>query len=426
MYKKFLKNFSAIGVIQIANYVLPFLYVPVISRIIGPEKYGSVNFFAYIIGFVNLFIAFGFDISATREIAAKPNDVFFRNKIFNNVFNAQIITFIISIFLFAVAFTFVSKFNQEPQLAIYSYLTCVASLFSQNWIFQAMQDLQRVALLNFISKLLLTSLLLLLIKRMDQYPLIALFTSVVNIIISLISFYWAKNTYNLKFKLLSVLNSLSIINSAKLIFFSSLMITLYNNTNIIILGFTKSTLDVGYYTAGQKIISIIQMLIIYPLNLTLFPFISAQFSKGLDNGFSIVQRILPIVFFLLLFVGVANLVFSSFSIEIFFGEDYKEAVTVLRILSFIPLLSALNVLIGNHVMLNLKRDKLFFRITMIGGIVSTLSCLIFVKYWSYKGVAIAWNLAEMTTLILSLYYSRSNGFKIFKYSSLQYFFERAK
>src|ERR1700754_650204 len=96
------RNIASLGLMQIANYVLPLLSVPVISRIIGPDHFGVINFAASFMAYFVLLIGFGFDLSATRRIAADPNNRANRNKVFSEVFACQLFLFGLSAVIFVI------------------------------------------------------------------------------------------------------------------------------------------------------------------------------------------------------------------------------------------------------------------------------------------------------------------------------------
>jgi len=46
---KILKNFSYLGVVQILNYALPIITIPLVSRALGVEKIGLISYIFSII-----------------------------------------------------------------------------------------------------------------------------------------------------------------------------------------------------------------------------------------------------------------------------------------------------------------------------------------------------------------------------------------
>ena len=120
------KNVFSLGLIQVANYVFPFITVPIVSRIIGPDKFGVLSFSSSFITYFTILINFGFDLSATRAIAANRNNVEERNKIFNQVVLAKVLLFIVSVILFTIALFTVPQLRNEKEVAIFSFLLCLS------------------------------------------------------------------------------------------------------------------------------------------------------------------------------------------------------------------------------------------------------------------------------------------------------------
>ena len=166
-HKKVFKNVTYLGVVQIANYALPMVSIPIISRIIGPDKFGTINFMSSFIAYFTLLIGFGFDLTATRRVARDPLNKENRNKVFSEVFAAQCLLLLISCVVFIICLLTITKLKGEKEVAIFSFLLCVASVLTQNWLFQAMQDLSKVAILALLSKLLFTVLVLIGIKQRE-------------------------------------------------------------------------------------------------------------------------------------------------------------------------------------------------------------------------------------------------------------------
>ena len=67
--KTLYKNMVSLGVLQVANYLIPFLVLPIISRILGASLFGSVSYAQNIVTYLTLLINFGFEYSATRQIS---------------------------------------------------------------------------------------------------------------------------------------------------------------------------------------------------------------------------------------------------------------------------------------------------------------------------------------------------------------------
>src|SRR5438046_2023213 len=97
-----LKNISSMGVVQIANYAFPLITVPIVARIIGPDNFWVINFSASFIAYFTLLIGFGFDLTATRKVAADPFNEDNRNKVFSEVFITQCMLLLLSLIIFLI------------------------------------------------------------------------------------------------------------------------------------------------------------------------------------------------------------------------------------------------------------------------------------------------------------------------------------
>ena len=58
------------------EYIIAFALVPYLLRALGPAQFGAIAFMQGIIGYFNLFITYGFNMTAPRNIAqAEKKDI---------------------------------------------------------------------------------------------------------------------------------------------------------------------------------------------------------------------------------------------------------------------------------------------------------------------------------------------------------------
>ncbi len=410
------KNILSLGLVEVANYVLPVLSVPVISRIIGPDKLGAINLLASIAGYFVLLIGYGFDYSATRQIARDPDNAENRSKVFSEVFCSQCFLFLLSVILYTVLVFSIPKVSAEQQLAVFSFLICISTLMTQNWMFQAMQDLQKVALFNFVSKLLFVVVVLLVIRHKQDYIWQPLIISVIQIGVSIISFTYAIRRYKIRLYYVPLTKCLALLWEERNLFFSLVVINVYTTTNIVILGLSQNNTQVGYYTAGQRLIYIIMSVINLPLGQALYPFIGKAFSESYQSGLQIAQKLIPLLVYFTGVIAVSLFLLGPLFIHLFYGKAFLNATPVFRILVCIPLLVSVSNVFGVQVMVNLKMDKLFFSITFLGALLSVVFNIFMVKTWGYIGTAANWALTEAFITVAMYIALRRKGINLINFN----------
>ncbi|MBO9572993.1 MAG: flippase, partial [Chitinophagaceae bacterium] len=393
-----------LGLVQVANYVFPFISVPIISRIIGPDKFGVINFAAAFMTYFTLLINFGFDLSATRAIAARRDDLEERNKIFNQVFLAKLLLVGVSVILFIGSLYVVPQLREEKTVAIFSFLLCLSWVITPNWLYQGMQELSRIAIFNLATKIIFTIVILVVIREKADYIWQPLAVSSAQIIVGAFSFVFAVRRYQIHLKLPPIRPVLELLWNERVIFFSMVVINLYTTTNVVLLGFLQKPEQVGYYTAGYRLIAIIQTLITMPLAQSLFPFVGAAFSQSRDKGLDVVKQLAPVVTVFTFSAAIVSWIFAPFAISIFYGHKFEPSIMVFRILAFVPMIVGWSNLLGIQTMINLKMDRPFFRITLIGAVISIVLNFILVKSFGFVGTAWSWLLTEIF-ITLAMYFT---------------------
>lgn len=400
--KILVKNVSSLGIIQIVNYIFPLITVPYISRIIGPDGYGIVNYATAFIGYFTLLIAYGFDLTATRKISKYNNDKTVINQIVSEVLFSRIVLFFISLILFCISLVLFKPIQKDILVAIILFFGCIGAILSPQYIYQGFQELTIFAKLNFVRGILNTILVFVLIKKSSDYVFLPILSSFFLIFINLFLLLFSLKKFNIKINLISLEKILKLIKEERMIFFSTVIISLYTSTNTVVLGFFSKTNEVGYYTASQNFLAIVNSVLTTPLAMALYPYIGKAFSISKENGINVVNKVTPIVFYLNFLASLALLFCAPLCIKLIYGHQFDDSIKALQILSFIPLIISMSNVFGIQVMLNMGMDKLFFRTTLFASIVGLVLNVFMSKYYGFIGTA--WNCVIVECFVTVLMY----------------------
>ena len=423
--KRTLYNFFSVSLLQIGNYVLPIITLPIISRIIGPERYGVINYAFAFAGYFILLINAGFDYYGTRMIIANREDNHALNKLLSEIIFSKTFLLVVSAVLFFLSVWFIPQLKNEKLVAFYTFLICIGWVVNPSWLYHGMQDSRKYALFSFLSKLIFSVLIVMVIKRPGDYFYHPLFYSLSHVVISLISFYYALKKYGLGLESVSMKRIGETLKENKHLSIIWWITNQSLSTNIIIAGLLLSTVQIGYYSSALRVIVIIQSVISMPLNTVLFPYIGEAFLQGNEEGMERINRSFPYIFMIAFSMFIITFLFSDKIILILYGQQFKEAIGLLRISSTILFFATLNSAFGQQVMLNLKKDESYVKIIVAGFVFNIILLLVIIFPWGIDGAAWAWPVSETGIFIFYVFYFRKRSLAVFspKYYSPKYLYE---
>lgn len=393
--KKLIRNIFSISIVNYANNFLPLLTMPIIARIIGPEKLGAINMASAFVTYFSLVINYGFDLTGTRAIAKNANNAEVISRIFSEVFTAKLFLFSLSTVAFVVSLYAVPGLGAEKALYIFTYLYCVAHVFTPNWMYQGMQDSHQMAIFQLVSRVLFTATILLVINERSDYVYQPLMLSLSQLLVAVFSFYWSIKRYHIKLHFVRLKKVFIRLSEEKMIFFSMVVGSLNAITNTMVLGMVQTQTAVGYYAVGYKLITILQTFVSFPLLQAMFPYMGESFGKSTEEGILRLRRLAPFITLTTILAGIFIWIAAPLLVTLLYGREFAPGIIVLRILAFIPFLQSLSDLFGMQTMINLKMDKAFFNIRLLGCVVG-LVFNVSLSYWGgANGTAFAWVLTEV-------------------------------
>jgi PST family polysaccharide transporter len=353
-------------------------------------------------------INYGFDWTATREIAQNRNQPQKINEIFNNVLFSKIFLFAISTLIFLGVLFSVEKINRYQTLYLLMYFGGIFNIFFPTWFFQGIEKLNITAIFTFIVRFLFTILIFVLIKEANDYLFYPLATIIGQAIVSLLAMYLVTRRFGITIKLPGFKRIFKTLKEGWRLFLTTVVINLYTTTNYVLLGFLASTKEVGLFTSAHKIIVIIMSLISGPMAQALFPNIGRSFSESMQAGIKKVNRMAWIILPLTFVPSLVIYVLAEYIILIVFGAKFTEAVQTLRILAFMPVIIGLSNIFGIQGLVNLKKDKTVNLITLVGALIGISLNFILIPQMGQNGTAVSWLLTElMITALMYIAYRRA-------------------
>lgn len=317
-------NTISLAIIQILNYVLPFITLPYLSRVLDVDKLGLVFFAQVFMDYFFRLVMFGFDFSGVRTIAINRDDKEKTNLIFNSILCVQSIFLIISFIILSVLIILVPKFRADAIIYYFTFLSVIGNIFIFTWFYQGMERMKFITILNVITRIICLLLIFCFIKEANDYYKVPLFYSLGSIISGLISLIFIKKVFKIRFFIPQKEEIIETIKYSSQFFLTKFAIAVYRQTNAFVLGLTVTTTAVAYYVSADKIFWAIFALYSTFIN-ALFPYMS----KNKDIAFF--KKILKYLIIIAIAFSLFLLITSKYLILIFFSEKMLPSVEILRI-----------------------------------------------------------------------------------------------
>jgi polysaccharide transporter, PST family len=338
-FKTILNNFFSLTTLKVLTYILPLITFPYLIRVLGVEKFGLIMFAQATMYYFEIVVDFGFNLSATREVALNAEKTNKLNEIISAVFSIKFVLLIISFLILFIVLSIFDRFTDDYLIYYYSFLKVIAFAFFPVWFFQGIEKMKYVTWINIVSKTIYTILIFVFIQAESDYLLVPLINGFGFFIGSLLALYYVFKRFNQSF----VFNKFTIIKQSfidsSMFFLSRVSVSLYTSSNILMLGLVASNVIVGYYAIAEKLYMVLRNLY-QPIVQVIYPYISksknVKFFKKLYPGVVILN-----------FIGVYILwVFAPELIYLVSKEHFVESIKVFRTFLIVACIVVPSILIG--------------------------------------------------------------------------------
>ena len=392
------KNTFWLAIFQLAKMVFPFLILPILTRRLSVETYGSLTFIKTVMNFLQIFLDFGFMLSATKEIAKIKNDTNKIQQIMADTLLARLLLGGIGFLLIVILSFFFPILGNNFLFTITSYLTVFLSIFLFDFLFRGLEIIH-VMTIRFIVMKTISFLLTIFFVRQDHQiiliPLFDILSSVIAII--LVAFELQKRNFRLiRPKLKSSIYSLKI---SLIYFLSDVSATAFNAISTIIIGLVFSSTEVALFGVSIQIIGAIQALL-GQLSSGIYPIMVRQKSRKFIQ--QIFQKTIPLV---LLFTGLI-IVLLPLALQILAGDKYAAAHPIIQILAITIFFSFINTLLGWPTLGVINQQNKVTLSTIISTIFNLVSLILLYlsSNLNLYSVAITRVITEIILFCIRLYY----------------------
>lgn len=385
MHKKNIANAGWIIGCKIVQALLGVLISMLTARYLGPSTFGLVNYASAIVAFVAPIASLGLAHVIVQEIVTAPAS---EGKILGSAMVLSLISSVLCI-LGVVSFAMVT--NPEDGEAVlvcglYSLLLLSNVLELTQYWFQAKLLSKYTAVVSVAAYVLISAYkaALLLAKKSVCWFAVSNALDHLLIGIALIVIYYRKGNQRLRF---SSAWARRLFSKSKYFILSSMMVTIFAQTDKIMLRFMIGDAATGIYSAAISCVgmtSFVYAAIIDSMRPTILE--SKKQSELLYE--TNVCRLYSVIFYMALAQSLLMTFFAKPIVWILYGNEYLDAVSVLRIAVWYSSFSYMGSVRNVWILAEQKQRHLWV-INLSGAIANVVLNVFMIHLWGSEGAALA-------------------------------------
>lgn len=386
--------------LNVSNVLFPFITTPYISKVLGVENIGIVNFaITYASYFVMIAMlgvpTYGMRVIASYQISGNDH----RQAVFIELSTIIFIFSLIVSSIYVISIFAIPQLYEQKDFLLVAGLTVYLASLNIEWYFGGRERFKLITVRSLVVKIAMTAGMFIFVRtRQDVMPYLLLMVgaTLLNHVwnwIYLLCNDWKKvewNTLRFKYHIKPLL----------MLFSATLAINIYTMLDTIMLGFISDYNQVGYYTSAMKI-SRIAMPLVTAMSPVVFARVSAlkesgeteQIKQILHNSFSY-------MYILAVPLTIGLVVLSPRFVPMFFGPEFMPTILPMQLLALLVIIIGISNVYGTQMVQAMGHDKQFLTAVIVGTIINFTLNMLLIKPYGAIGASIASIAAEIVVLVV--------------------------
>lgn len=370
------KNIAYKGLLTISNYLLAFITFPYITRVLGVERFGQVNFALNVVEYFLIFATLGINTIGTREIAAVNGVQKKLNHVFSSIFGMNFVLTIIVSIIFLISIQLITKFNENSCLLYIGLGKIISTCFLVEWFYTGIEKFKYITIRSLLIKILYVISVFIFVKTRTDYILYFLLTVGAVVLNAIVNFLFCRKLvkidwhdfYNFEF-----------IKPNIILGIQALMTSTYMTFNVMWLGLVSTDVQVGYYTTAFRLY-FIAISLFGAYTAVMIPRMSAIVAEGNNELFRVLLRkSFKICILFCIPIIIIGIIFTPFIIYLVAGHGYEGAIIPMRIIMPAVLFVCIAQVIALQILVPFKKDKVLLVASIAGASLALIFNFIFVN-----------------------------------------------
>ncbi len=387
------KNIFWLTVGQIGTRLIRAFLIVYAARILGAAEYGIFSYVIGLAGFFSVFSDIGINPILTREVAKKPQEA---QSIFATSFWIKIVLIFFTALLIIFVAPYFSKIESAKPLLIFAAILTIFDGIREFSIafFRAREKMELEALITTVTNIAITIFGFVILNSTPTASALAITYAFAAGTGTIIGIFILRKEFGGLFKYFKKELLKPILISAWPIAFIFLIGVFMLNVDIVMLGFLRTAEEVGFYSAGQKIVQLLYV-VSAVLAASFYPVFSKLVEeKNHEKTRQLMERGTTISLLLALPLALGGIVLAPEIIQLLYGSEYGPAVLAFQILLLTMISNFLAPHLSNYIMAY-DKQKLVPAIVLMGSMANVIFNLILIRPYGPAGAAAATVIAQI-------------------------------
>lgn len=414
-------NITANLINQVSTALFPLVTFPYVSRVLQPEGLGRVNFAAAIVHYFAMLAALGIPLYGVRESAKRREDKTALSTLAVELFSLNAIMTAMVLLAFGAFMLLSRKASSDPTLFWICALPMLLTPLGFNWLFGGLEEYVYIMLRTLVIRVLVLVAIFLFVRTHEDFRIYALIAALNAMGASVLNVVFVRRHISVRRVDWRRVNVWRHVRPALLTFSLRSVVSIYTSLNIVMLGYMTDDTQVGYYSAANRAVKVVVMLVT-SMGVVLLPRVSYYIeAEKLDEYRVLMTKVLRLITFVSFPAATGLIVLANPLMLLLSGRAFEPAVPLLQIMGLDILWISLGNFVGYQVLYSQGKEKLLLYSVVFGALCNLGLNLLLIPRWHAVGAALSTLVAETCVTGARIIFSRSySNFKWPVWSMLKY------
>lgn len=321
---RFVANSSMLYLLNAAKMIFPLFTFPYLTRVLSIDGYALMVYVRTVMHYFQMWIDFGFMLSATKKIVLAGKDIKLLNQIVSNTITAKLILFVVGSFALGLISALIPLLRQNLLFVWLSTGSLFLSCFIVDYLFRGLEKMHEITIRFVIAKSVSTALTFVLIhsdKDLLRIPLLDICGSLAAVTL----IYFQLKKYNISLVKPHLQHIWQHLKESFEYFLSNIATTAFGILNTFLIGIFLPEADIAIWAVALQFVMLAQM--------GYGPITDAIYPEMMRNkNWILIKKTLWLIMPLIVLGCMGLYVIAPWILTLVAGEKYLPAVPIFRLM----------------------------------------------------------------------------------------------